>query len=1466
MRKEMLMRYTSPMLVAGADRLKERLNQAMQLGRTSRQRFFQKVRLPLFRMILVACVLLLLGSGGDESGGKLLQPVASWPGYGRGPAMAVAVDGNHAYVAAGSGGLIVLDVSNPAQPVRVGSYWAAGVTRCVQVSGSRAYVARTVRAGGGCIANSRGRLDVLDVTDPAKPKLLGSHPMPRSITDLQIVGQLAYVVTLAERSSGLEVLDVSDPTRLVGLEGRSSSGSKSVRVDGRRVCAMGGGVLQVGDADPARTGWDSIVAFTNVVAGGAVWLQGDYAYVTYAQDGQVGVLEAIDLRPPVTSVGNFQTDEPLLGIQVVGTSAYAPAGDGGLLVFEVGDPKAPKAIGRLKTAGCAVGVTVAGRYAYVAGYEGGLHIVDVSEPARPVLMATYETGLTTRQVHVEGGRALLVSSDRHDSGLIGKCRLELVDISNPSVPTLLGFYESPGTLKESSFSANLSCLLLEDGPLEVVDWSNPSKPQRTGTIAFDGVGDLVGLSSWASHVYLAIYDRLKVFDLSAPATPRLVSELALPDYIQELRVRGNRAYVVWSNGIRIFDVSNPAKPLAVGTWLSPDGNIDGSSLGLGGNHAYLNTYQRSLLVLNIADPGNPFLAGTCSVHAPVVSVAAEGRYAYLAEGAAGIEVIDVADPAQPVAVPGWLVGGSANGVQAQGGFLYVADAGLGLVVLKARSDLAMVQPPKDQRVEAGESATLDVFATGPGPVSYQWYLGPTGDTSRPIVGATSRRYTLPEVVGDTSLWVRVTSGADRVDSPTTLVSVVPEMTLERVGAWPGYRMGPANAVGLFGNFACVAAGSAGLMLFDISNPNAPQRVGGYEADGGASDVAVSGQHAFVLESAGLTVLDLSDPPQPRKIGGWTTTDSVHRFSVKGNLAAVVESSYVQGGGAGKRQWTLALIDLSTPQAPQAVGRYAVALAPNDWFGNRVNGVVMADNHAFLTESWRDATGQIERGSLKIVNISNPAQPRLVGSYAADHVSGVAVQGNYAVLTKSWWGETYQGSMEIINISNPAIPQLIVSYPMPGGAVAVFLDWPRAYVSTAGRLVVLDVSNPAQPKQLGEHPGGAADVAFANGYAYLAASGEGLRVLDVSNPAQPTRLGSFDTDRIPTGLQIKAPYAYVTFGDEGLRVFDISNPAQPAPVGHYGTNNYYASVVCDGGYAYVSDGGNLTMLDLSSPANPQLAGSCQGLWGSKICIAGQYAYIAGEASGRGGLEVVDVSNPATLRRVGGYGEWAGALGVLGQYVYVAAGDGGLGVFNLGNPTAPRRVGTYYPAGLAEDILLRDKQAYLAVSKGDGGDSASFAEGGLEILDLTDPTRPRLVGTSLRSEGCRRVDLDGRFGAAVTSEQSLALLDLSRPAQPVILARTVAPEATEVAVNGDTVYLAQGSYGFTSWRITPVLRLNRPVVSGGMVELSWRGGPGPKLQRASSLEPTAWEDVAGSELVSQIDLPFEGAVSFFRLIKR
>ncbi len=53
----------------------------------------------------------------------------------------MAVSGNYAYVADGLAGLQVIDVSNPANPQRVGGYDTSGYAHGVAVSGNYAYVA-----------------------------------------------------------------------------------------------------------------------------------------------------------------------------------------------------------------------------------------------------------------------------------------------------------------------------------------------------------------------------------------------------------------------------------------------------------------------------------------------------------------------------------------------------------------------------------------------------------------------------------------------------------------------------------------------------------------------------------------------------------------------------------------------------------------------------------------------------------------------------------------------------------------------------------------------------------------------------------------------------------------------------------------------------------------------------------------------------------------------------------------------------------------------------------------------------------------------------------------------------------------------------------------------------------------------------------------------------------------------------
>ena len=85
-----------------------------------------------------------------------------------GEAWGVAVSGDHAFVADGSQGLQVCDVSPPADSIVVGSYTnMVGFAYGVIVSGTTVYVGAE-------------DLYILNATDPASPGSSGSTPPPRS--------------------------------------------------------------------------------------------------------------------------------------------------------------------------------------------------------------------------------------------------------------------------------------------------------------------------------------------------------------------------------------------------------------------------------------------------------------------------------------------------------------------------------------------------------------------------------------------------------------------------------------------------------------------------------------------------------------------------------------------------------------------------------------------------------------------------------------------------------------------------------------------------------------------------------------------------------------------------------------------------------------------------------------------------------------------------------------------------------------------------------------------------------------------------------------------------------------------------------------------------------------------------------------------------------------------------------------
>ncbi len=299
-------------------------------GQSVRRRATDHIRPALLHdsrpsLAIALMLTLLLPTAFGQTFKVLLERVGQWPGQDEVPGLGVAVAGSYAYLASGTNGLHVVDVSDPANPRRVGSCDTPGSAWGVTVTGHYAYV-----------ADYYGGLQVIDVSDPANPQRVGGY---RSgvVWDVAVSGQYAYV---ASEDAGLQIIDVSDPTR----------------------------PRRVGGYDTRGKAW-------------RVAVSGQYAYV--ADD--TGGLQIIDVSNPANPrrVGGYHSYGSALGVAVSGSYAYVGYANRTLQVFDVSDPVNPQVVGSNWTRGLAVNVAVRDPYVYVADGPGGLQVFDVSNPATP---------------------------------------------------------------------------------------------------------------------------------------------------------------------------------------------------------------------------------------------------------------------------------------------------------------------------------------------------------------------------------------------------------------------------------------------------------------------------------------------------------------------------------------------------------------------------------------------------------------------------------------------------------------------------------------------------------------------------------------------------------------------------------------------------------------------------------------------------------------------------------------------------------------------------------------------------------------------------------------------------------------------------------------------------------------------------------------------------------------------------
>ena len=226
--------------------------------------------------------------------------------------VAITADQAYAYVAQ-SYRLYVIDISNPSNPAEM-SYSSLSSYEDMVVAGNYLYVAR----------GSEG-LRVLDISYPPVP--IEVDTMYGWFGDLAIAGDYLY----ATRGDDLEIIDISDPSNLVSLASYETTNPRGVAAAGNYayIANYEGGLLILNVAHPSEPYKSGVYAPPGRAVGVAI--AGHYAYLV-DDDGNLRMIDVSNLVAPL-EVGYYRLPAGAFGVAAANNYIYAAGGDGGLFIL-----------------------------------------------------------------------------------------------------------------------------------------------------------------------------------------------------------------------------------------------------------------------------------------------------------------------------------------------------------------------------------------------------------------------------------------------------------------------------------------------------------------------------------------------------------------------------------------------------------------------------------------------------------------------------------------------------------------------------------------------------------------------------------------------------------------------------------------------------------------------------------------------------------------------------------------------------------------------------------------------------------------------------------------------------------------------------------------------------------------------------------------------------------------------------
>ncbi|MEN8007215.1 MAG: FlgD immunoglobulin-like domain containing protein [Candidatus Krumholzibacteriota bacterium] len=291
----------------------------------------------------------------------------------------------------------------------------------------------------------------------------------------------------------------------------------------------------------------------------------------------------------LSQVGAFDGIGLEIDIAVVDWFGYMVS-SGGLTALSLGDPQAPLSLGFLFLPGSDIHqLEVSPPYAYIACGTAGLAVVDITSTSTMYVMAWY------------GGDVESVSLDGNHLGVTNNGRFELLDVSTPAAPSLIGFAES--TTEFDYYSAVVHgpvVYTMTGAQVDRWDFTDPGAPVMAPSPAFLRLSSAAGgpLRIQGSELQVIGNLYLGFFDF---ATGTLLRETRQAGTARDADIHAGLLVTTAPDGLHVFHDHPHSHPEPAGEF-DPSGFMSPRGIMLG--HIIYGYSETQDLTLRAADLNN----------------------------------------------------------------------------------------------------------------------------------------------------------------------------------------------------------------------------------------------------------------------------------------------------------------------------------------------------------------------------------------------------------------------------------------------------------------------------------------------------------------------------------------------------------------------------------------------------------------------------------------------------------------------------------------------------------------------------------------------------------------------------------------------------------------------------------------------------------------------------------------------